>query len=495
VALLAAVGLVSACSGSDKGTDDDTDVTGDEGGGVGGDGADGSDGSDGSDGTDGGDGVPGCEDAEEIVDEAGEPTGYERCSDGSVNRRSFVAPSAVIERDRCEGTEDYLSCETDLDCNDGPHGACLHYPDDFGGGTACGCVYACDADTDCDTGEICLAAGIVEGNSWSTCVQADCTVNTDCVSGECGVSSYNDGCGYQQTATCRDPDEDACRVDDECDDQCGVYYSSTTWECLTMDCAIGRPMVDEQTGAARTAPVVERGDWRAQIDRLTLPENGPARQIFAAHWTAVARMEHASVASFARFTLELMALGAPPELVLEAQRAAADEVDHATVAFAIASAAAGSPVGPGAFDMGGAAPATTRDAALVALIREACVGETVGVAEARDAAERCTEPTLRAALLKIATDEQRHAALAWKTLKWLLEGADEQRRQRARDAFAEAIASVEQVEDAPIPAALDAWGMPSVADRRALRRRAVEAVVRPCMEAVLASAPAPQVFA
>lgn len=47
-------------------------------------------------------------------------------------------------------------------------------------------------------------------------------------------------------------------------------------------------------------------------------------------------MEHASVAAFARFTLQLLAMGAPAELVQASVGAAADELDHARLRFGIA---------------------------------------------------------------------------------------------------------------------------------------------------------------
>ena len=50
------------------------------------------------------------------------------------------------------------------------------------------------------------------------------------------------------------------------------------------------------------------------------------RAHIAQEWTAMGLAEHASVASFARFTLQLMAVGAPAELLHAAQLGAADEV-------------------------------------------------------------------------------------------------------------------------------------------------------------------------
>ena len=64
-------------------------------------------------------------------------------------------------------------------------------------------------------------------------------------------------------------------------------------------------------------------------------------------------MEHASIAAFARFSLELLAFGAPPDLVEQAQAAMADETRHAKLCFALAGAYAERPIGPGALDMTG----------------------------------------------------------------------------------------------------------------------------------------------
>jgi hypothetical protein len=131
-------------------------------------------------------------------------------------------------------------------------------------------------------------------------------------------------------------------------------------------------------------------------------------------------MEHASVASFARATLQLLAAGAPPDLVADTQRAAEDEVRHARLAYGLASAYAGRAVGPGALDVRDAAPALGLRAIVRALVDEACIGETIGAAEAAEEARTCREPWLGEQLRELAADEARHAALAWRTLRWAL---------------------------------------------------------------------------
>ena len=52
-------------------------------------------------------------------------------------------------------------------------------------------------------------------------------------------------------------------------------------------------------------------------------------------------MAGAEIASFARTSLDLLALGAPADLVAETHRAALDEIEHARIAYALASAFSG----------------------------------------------------------------------------------------------------------------------------------------------------------
>jgi hypothetical protein len=67
----------------------------------------------------------------------------------------------------------------------------------------------------------------------------------------------------------------------------------------------------------------------------------------------MALLEHASVASFARFSLQLMAAGAPASLVEAAHRAALDEIEHARLTFRLASRYEGRALGPGPLPVDG----------------------------------------------------------------------------------------------------------------------------------------------
>jgi hypothetical protein len=131
-------------------------------------------------------------------------------------------------------------------------------------------------------------------------------------------------------------------------------------------------------------------------------------------------MEHASIAAFARFTLQLLHLGAPHDLVLGSQRAMRDETDHAELAFALATAYSGHPVGPGPLSIAGALAATSLPEVVDLVLREGCLGETLAAFEAAEAAAHCSDAGVRAVLLRIAADERRHAELAWRFVAWAL---------------------------------------------------------------------------
>lgn len=250
----------------------------------------------------------------------------------------------------------------------------------------------------------------------------------------------------------------------------------------------GRPFV--VADAPRLASLVARADWCAEAPAAAAP--AAIRDALAAAWTAAALAEHASVASFARAVLELMSLGAPPELLLATQAAIADEVAHASLAFAQVRRHGGVARGPGPLAIADSLGRAGDPVAIaLAVLVEGCVGEGVAAAEAAVAADGCEEPELREVLRRIAADEASHAALAWRTLRWLI------------DRFGETVAAplrrrVATLEPPPprAPAGPDlrAHGHLPAAERAKIHRAVVREVVRPLADALLA-APAAQIGA
>jgi hypothetical protein len=386
-----------------------------------------------------------------------------------------------------------ISCKSDADCTASPHGRCASsdQPLSIGDPTICGCVYPCASDAECATGKVCLCAGVVQAPTawaptpWASCVSAGCVDGASCSSGECGLSAYDNGCGYEVELACRAP-TDACRLDAQCtqlnNNRC-VLAGSPTWTCTSSTCAIGRPLL--VSGAPRTAPATGRGDW---IERGVAPDAGSletdTREIVVGHWLEAAALEHASVASFARFALELLALGAPAELVAGAQRAGLDEVEHARLSYGVASAYAGRSLGPGPLDLTAVTLRADAREVLRSLVIEGCVGETLGVAEALALRDRASDPALASLHARIASDEQRHAELSWRALAWLLRGAGGDMAELAAACFEEGTVALSADPPARAPAAPE-HGVLEAPELGALRRRVLREVVAPCAAALL----------
>jgi hypothetical protein len=216
-------------------------------------------------------------------------------------------------------------------------------------------------------------------------------------------------------------------------------------------------------GAATVAAPALSFDWETTL-ALTEAIRGATDDVLAARWLAAAAFEHASIASFAKLSLQLLALGAPPDLLVDAHRAAIDEIDHARISYSLATRFSGVARGPGPLPI----PVDTRPVSLVSLVRETlddgAVNETLAALELHRAASVETDPRVKAALEQMALDEERHAALAWRILAWALaRGGDD-------------VASILRAEAARIG---------KLAPAEDSGARALREVVLPCLEAVL----------
>ena len=203
--------------------------------------------------------------------------------------------------------------------------------------------------------------------------------------------------------------------------------------CRTPIPPCGRPLVVE--GAPIIAASTPRADWS-----LTAEPRGQDAELAAA-WLADAALEHASIASFARFALELLAVGAPAELVADAHRAALDEVEHARLAYGLA-AAYGAAAGPGPLALARLEVRSDLAAIAASAVAEGCVAETFAAVGARVALAECTDPGVIAVLRRVADDELRHAELAFRFVAWA-----------ARTGGPSVASAVARALDAGVPAA------------------------------------------
>ena len=192
----------------------------------------------------------------------------------------------------------------------------------------------------------------------------------------------------------------------------------------------GRPLVEGTE--VLTAPAVRRTDWAD----LACPVASPIGEALADAWLADAAAEHASVAAFGRVAMELMAVGAPPQLLDDTLRAAQDEVRHAQACYGMASRFSPAIRGPGPLPAASPRTPTLVRVAVDAFL-EGCLGETTAALVAERGATLAADPHTAEVLEAIARDESEHAALAWRTVKWALEQGGAEVAGALRRAFAD----------------------------------------------------------
>lgn len=182
-------------------------------------------------------------------------------------------------------------------------------------------------------------------------------------------------------------------------------------------------------------------------------DDEPTRLAVAAQWRENGRTEHASVAAFARLTLDLMALGAPPDLVADANRDALDEIRHAELCFGLARAIDGRAQSPTAFPEAARARTLSRSRSLalsqlaVDSLVDGALHEGVSARIIAKLARRCEAPAIQAILKELAADEGRHARHGWDVVRWCLaEGGEPVAR-----ALEGALAALPKTMSSPMP--------------------------------------------
>jgi len=180
--------------------------------------------------------------------------------------------------------------------------------------------------------------------------------------------------------------------------------------CGGLPVPCGRPLLIG--GSPRIARALHRADWIAEISVAQSMDRA------AIAWREDAMMEHASIASFAQLVLELLASGAPPQLIAAANRAALDEVEHAKICFSIAARLGDDgPAGPSPMSLEGLVLRSDLAGVAIESAAQSCVGETVAALSLARAAALSTAD-LAPLLSKMADDELEHAALGWEILAW-----------------------------------------------------------------------------
>ena len=416
--------------------------------------------------------------------------GWLRCDSGMLHRASAGQCDSILPRPEPtvippyaqvgEGTS--LVCHADADCTEAPYGHCeagLYVPGTY-------CAYGCVQDSDCADGQVCLCGNGPVG----ACHAASCRVDSDCP-GQSLCASYigDNGCGWDQFACQSVQDECAVAADCPVTQGCVLDTSLSVQRrvCIDVACPVpGRPFLIE--GRQRLASTCDRGDWCAQLEELSASLADAELSAAVGHgWIEQGLMEHASVAAFARFSLQLLSLGAPPDLVTRAAEAMQDEIRHARACFELARRHTGEQMGPGPLDVNGALDGLDLTNIVLDTIAEGCIGETVAALEAAEALSHCEDMAARAVLRRISVEEGRHAELAWQFVSWALQTGPHSLKERVRSAFSEALAGArrEPVRMTQRDRDLLRHGLVSESLRAPLRASVLAEVVGPCAKALL----------
>jgi hypothetical protein len=353
------------------------------------------------------------------------------------------------------------------------------------GQAACPPGGECSVDAQCGSGRACVC----QGNGYGSCQKALCTSDADCLSGFlCIAGAATPTCGGEMGLACQQP-TDACAGSQGCDtcSGCipGIGPGVVAGRACQPCCAVGRPFLVE--GLARVAGVEERRDWCAELEPSLAALSAGQRALLAKYWRDNGLMEHASVAAFARFVLDLLSLGAPAELVDEATRAMSDEASHTKACFALASAYASSAIGPSALAVAGSLDQRDLREIVMTTVLEGCVGETVAAMEAAEALAHAGDHAVRSALTRIAADELRHAALAYRFVAWARSRYGSVVDGYVTDAFAVAFTSTPAAEATTEADAVPAHGLLSAQHRAELRALVLAELVAPSIPSLLAA--------
>jgi hypothetical protein len=260
------------------------------------------------------------------------------------------------------------------------------------------------------------------------------------------------------------------------------------YEVLTTSsgCYVGRAFLVEDGFLKST--VRRGGDWSYGPSPSVNELDQKTRHALAEAWVKDGLFEHASVATFARFAIQLLSVGAPARLLYETLAAGRDEIRHAELCFALASAYAGEPLEADCFPIGNELHIDRSLAEIVTeTVVEGCIGETLAAMQAAAQLELASDPAVVAALASTIEDESRHAELAWRVVAWAVRSGGPEVRAAAARAFAGF--------RPPSPPRIDlegvslqsfaAHGRLTPEHARAVALDALDNVVRPCAAALL----------
>jgi hypothetical protein len=181
----------------------------------------------------------------------------------------------------------------------------------------------------------------------------------------------------------------------------------------------GRPF--RIKGTPVVSKVSSSSEWSTRdVKRYDLPYE--SRIALEAVWLDSASKEHASVPAFSKLSLQLIALGAPPDLISKVFIAAGQEITHAELCFSVATSVSGRPWSPGAMPqiLGERSDFESLESMILECFVDGCLMEAMSAAHAHASAQLAEEIDIKRVFSVIAEDEKSHAELSWEILNFLL---------------------------------------------------------------------------
>ncbi len=195
--------------------------------------------------------------------------------------------------------------------------------------------------------------------------------------------------------------------------------------------------------------------------------DGGANSAMGRYFTQVTYLEAASVYAFRRLERELRGFGAPEALLQGAAAAAVDEARHTRIMARLARRFGMSPKKPRLKRQ----QARSLSTVVAENAVEGCVRETFGAAVAKWQAVHAADEQVRVAMRTIATDETRHAQLAFAVHGWAVGRLDAATVTQIEEQARTVARRQGRVRREPHPETARVAGFPSVAAQRELARQ------------------------
>jgi hypothetical protein len=226
---------------------------------------------------------------------------------------------------------------------------------------------------------------------------------------------------------------------------------------------------------------------QSTVEQLSAAE----RARLAETWTRRSAAEYLAVSTFAVLAIDLVAAGAPADVLSLCMRAGIDEVRHAELCLRMIEIYGGKRVmpPPGMSSLPDDPERPKLFQALANTMLVSCVSETYATTVLTATRDLTTDPVAHAVLTSIYSDEVMHARLGWSYLRYALEKGGPAAVEAAAKMVPIALRGVANVVERERPVgevtdAVRAHGLMTPAEERVIYSSCVREVLVPGFEAL-----------